>query len=114
MQGSFRAFQKVAPQTLGNTEADLLDLLTTGSERWHVWFYLCNEDSSSHTVTIGIDNASGGTLAAGEYILKDYTIAANAYLDWLGPFYMDRDDQIRGFADTASKVAIHMRLEQIW
>jgi len=106
-----------APASLANAEAVIWDPGTNSAVQYEVRIFLCNEDTSAHNVTVGIDVGAGGGLAAGEYILKAYTIPANSVLDLSNfPFFIDGDDTIRGFdgGGDVHVVSIHLNIRQVW
>jgi len=116
--GYNRAFVVVDPTVLPNAEGDIWDPAAdfNANDFFHVWFYLCNYTAASVDVTLGLDVASAGSLGNGEYWLYQYTLPANSYMDWTGPFFMSGDDQIRGLDNGAggSDVSVQLRVERVW
>lgn len=113
---NFTVWQDVNPVEIPAAEGDLWDPGGTSAEVYEVEFYIVNNDAGSAAVSgvyVGLDLASGGTLAAPEYWMFNETIPYPGSSGWRGPFIMRGDDQIRGVAAAANDVSIHFRIKRV-
>ena len=105
------------PQVLAASEADLWDPAASGVV-YEVEFRLCNTDASARTVTIGVElGSSGGLQPLGTWLdavsLDASAIYPSGDSNWVGPFVVQGDDAVRGFASAADVVNIQWRIKQV-
>ncbi len=110
------AWQDIDPVEIPNSEGDLWDpggLAATII--YEVEFNVVNNDAGSAavTVSVGLDLARGGSLAAPEYWMFNEIINYPSSSGWRGPFIMHGDDQIRGIASAANDASIHFRVKRV-
>ena len=98
-----------------SSEGVLLDgsASLTAAGIYAVEFYVVSIDSSNSVdVTIGRDDAAGGSLAGAEYWMFAETLPAGGTSGWRGPFIMSGDDDVRGVATAANDAVIHFRVRR--
>jgi hypothetical protein len=105
----------VNPVEIPVAEGDLWDPGGTSAEVYEVEFEVVNNDAGAAavTVSVGLDLASGGTLAAPEYWVFNEVVPYPGTTGWRGPFIMRGDDQIRGVASAANDASIHFRIKRV-
>lgn len=110
----YDGYQQVDPVLVPNAEGILWNPGATAAELYEVSFLVVNIDGAAAVVvSVGVDIAAGGGLAAEEYWMYNETIAAPGTSGWRGPFLMAGDDDIRGVAGAANDAAIHFRIRRV-
>jgi hypothetical protein len=96
-------------------EGDLWAPGGTSAEEYEVEFFVINNDAASAavTVSVGLDLAAGGGLAAPEYWVFNEVVPYPGNLGWRGPFIMRGDDAVRGVASVANDASIHFRIKRV-
>lgn len=99
-----------------SSEGVLLDgsasLVAAGVYR--VEFLVVNIDGTNAvTVSVGRDDAAGGSLAGAEYWMVSEVVPAGGSSGWRGPFIMSGDDDVRGVAGAANDAVIHFRCVRV-
>ena len=101
-----------------SSEGVLLDgsasLDNSGSSIYEVAFNVVSIDASNAVVvSIGRDDAAGGSLAGAEYWMFSETVPAGGSSGWRGPFLMSGDDDVRGVAGAANDAVIQWRVRKL-
>ncbi len=109
------AWQDVNPAEIAGAEGDLWAPGGTSAEVYEVEFLVVNNDAGSAavTVSVGLDLAAGGSLAAPEYWVFNEVVPYPGTLGWRGPFIMRGDDAVRGVASVANDASIHFRIKRV-
>lgn len=112
----FKDYVNLVGVLVPSTEGVLLDgsasLVAAGV--YLVEFNVVNIDGSSAvSVSVGRDDAAGGSLVDAEYWMVSETIPAGGASGWRGPFVITGDDDVRGIAGAANDAAIHFRVRRV-
>jgi len=103
------------PVNLPIADGVLWDPGLAATECYEVEFLVVNQHAAAITVTIGVDVAGGGALAAGEYWLYQWVIPLPGDSGWQGPFTILGNDVVRGLCPTiASGGVVHWRIVRAW
>lgn len=102
MATAYKNAQVAAPANSTSTYATLYN--TTGSNTAVISTILfCNTSASPVNVRVGIMGSAGTpTVASGQFIAYDVTIAANDTLSWTGGFSVGNNQYIRVSADSTA------------
>ena len=108
-------FIQVDPVEIPVAEGILWNPGAAAAETYEVSFLVVNNDAggAAVTVSVGVDIAAGGGLAAPEYWVFEEVVPYPGSLGWRGPFIIDGDDDVRGVASVANDASIHFRVTQI-
>jgi hypothetical protein len=114
----YEEYEFVAAALLPTAGSSLLyDPATTVNELYLVEYNVCNVDPNIPALArwydIGIDQASGGALAAAEYIAYQEPVPPGGGTGWRGPFLMRGNDQLRGRAQTLTTLTLQLRVRRI-
>lgn len=105
----------LAPVNLPIADGLLWDPALSAFECFDVEFMVVNQHTGAIVVTVGVDQAAGGALAAGEYWLYNYVVPYPGDTGWQGPFAILGEDTVRGLCPTAaSGGVIHWRIVRRW
>lgn len=105
----------VDPVEVPAAEAVLWNPGAVATEIYEVYFLVVNNDAGAAavTVSIGVDIAAGGALAAPEYWMFNEVIPYPGNSGWRGPFVIGGDDDVRGVASVANDASIHFRVRRL-
>lgn len=114
-QREYKGIVQVDPVNIPAADWLLWNPGATATELYEVYFLVVNNDAGGApvTVSVGVDLAAGGALAAPEYWMFNEVIPYPGNSSWRGPFQMAGDDDIRGVASAALDAAIHFFIRRI-
>ena len=85
------------------------------TEVYNVEFLIVNVTNVAVTVSIGVDLAGGGGLAAVEYWMYNDIVPFPGNSGWRGSFTIDGDDDVRGWCVTGANLAnVQWRIRRLW
>jgi hypothetical protein len=111
----YEGYEQVDPVEIPVAEGVLWNPGATAAELYEVSFLVINNDAggAAVTVSVGVDLAAGGGLAAPEYWVFNEIVPYPGTLGWRGPFLMAGDDDIRGVASVANDASIHFKIRRV-
>jgi hypothetical protein len=85
------------------------------AERYDVEFFVVNNDAggTAVTVSIGVDIATGGGLAAPEYWMFNEVIPYPGGSGWRRGGIVGGDDDVRGVASVVNDASVHWRIRRV-
>lgn len=112
----YPAYVQVDPVAIPSPGEDILwNPGADATELYEVSFIVVNNDTggAAVTVSLGVDLAAGGALAAPEYWMFSEVIPYPGTSGWRGPYLIAGDDDIRGIASAAGDASIHFRIRRV-
>lgn len=114
----YEAYLNIASADIAAAEGVVLSgsavLSGSGSDLYLVEFEVVSIDSANAVVvSVGRDDAAGGSLAGAEYWMNSVTIPATGSSGWRGPYLMAGDDDVRAVAGAANDAVIHFRVRRV-
>jgi len=114
----YEGYIQVDPVEIPAAEGILWNPGATAAELYAVWFNVVNNDAGAAavTVSVGVDLAAGGGLAAPEYWMFNEVIPYPGTSGWRGGrngYIIAGDDDVRGIASVANDASIHFQVKRV-
>lgn len=111
----YPGYVQVDPVEIPAAEGVLWNPGVVAAQLYEVSFLVVNNDAGAAavTVSVGVDLAGAGALAAPEYWMYNEIVPYPGTSGWRGPFLIAGDDDVRGVASAANDASIHWRIRRV-